>query len=70
MRHAGLDAPLSAGWSGSAAGATKRSPGTSSRAKCTVVTDPRGAALIDIEPIGFDEAMRWALVDDPGLRRG
>lgn len=31
----------------------------------TVVTDPRGAALFDIEPIGFDEALRRAVADDP-----
>jgi uncharacterized protein YbjT (DUF2867 family) len=31
----------------------------------TVVTDPRGAALFDIQPIGFDEALRRAVADDP-----
>jgi uncharacterized protein YbjT (DUF2867 family) len=31
----------------------------------TVVTDPRGAALIDVQPIGFDEALRRAVADDP-----
>ncbi len=31
----------------------------------TVVTDPRGAELFDIEPIPFREALRRALADDP-----
>lgn len=31
----------------------------------TVVTDPSGAALFDIEPIGFDETLRRALAEDP-----
>jgi len=31
----------------------------------TVVTDPRGAALFDIHPIGFDDALRRAVADDP-----
>jgi uncharacterized protein YbjT (DUF2867 family) len=30
----------------------------------TVVTDPSGAALFDIEPIGFDESLRRALAED------
>jgi uncharacterized protein YbjT (DUF2867 family) len=30
----------------------------------TVVTDPAGAALFDVEPIGFDEALRRALAED------
>ena len=30
----------------------------------TVVTDPSGAALFDVEPIGFDEALRRALAED------
>jgi uncharacterized protein YbjT (DUF2867 family) len=34
----------------------------------TVVTDPSGAALFDVEPIGFDEALRRALADDPETR--
>ncbi|NLT06448.1 MAG: NAD(P)H-binding protein [Solirubrobacterales bacterium] len=32
----------------------------------TVVTDPSGAALFDIEPIGFDETLRRALAEDSG----
>jgi len=31
----------------------------------TVVTDPRGMALFDIQPIGFDEALRRAVAEDP-----
>jgi uncharacterized protein YbjT (DUF2867 family) len=31
----------------------------------TVVTDPSGAALFDIAPIGFDETLRRALAEDP-----
>jgi uncharacterized protein YbjT (DUF2867 family) len=31
----------------------------------TVVTDPTGAALFDVRPIGFDEALRRAVGDDP-----
>jgi len=30
----------------------------------TVVTDPSGAALFDVAPIGFDEALRRALAED------
>jgi uncharacterized protein YbjT (DUF2867 family) len=30
----------------------------------TVVTDPAGAALFDVEPVGFDEALRRAIADD------
>ena len=30
----------------------------------TVVSDPSGAALFDVEPIGFDEALRRALAED------
>jgi uncharacterized protein YbjT (DUF2867 family) len=30
----------------------------------TVVTDPSGAALFDVEPIGFDEALRRAVAED------
>jgi uncharacterized protein YbjT (DUF2867 family) len=33
----------------------------------TVVTDPSGMALFDIEPIGFDEALRRAVAEDPDL---
>jgi uncharacterized protein YbjT (DUF2867 family) len=33
----------------------------------TVVTDPSGAALFDVEPIGFDEALRRAVAEDPEL---
>jgi uncharacterized protein YbjT (DUF2867 family) len=36
----------------------------------TVVTDPRGAALFDIEPIGFDEALCRAVADDPEVSNG
>jgi uncharacterized protein YbjT (DUF2867 family) len=31
----------------------------------TVVTDPTGAALFDVRPTGFDEALRRAVDDDP-----
>ncbi len=31
----------------------------------TIVTDPRGAALFDIQPIGFDEALARAVREDP-----
>jgi uncharacterized protein YbjT (DUF2867 family) len=31
----------------------------------TVVTDPTGARLFDVDPIGFDEALRRALAEDP-----
>jgi uncharacterized protein YbjT (DUF2867 family) len=31
----------------------------------TVVTDPSGAALFDVEPIGFDATLRRALAEDP-----
>jgi uncharacterized protein YbjT (DUF2867 family) len=34
----------------------------------TVVTDPFGAELFDVQPIGFDEALRRAVADDPELR--
>ncbi len=30
----------------------------------TVVTDPSGAALFDVDPIGFDETLRRALTED------
>jgi len=33
----------------------------------TVVTDPSGARLFDIEPIGFDESLRRAVADDPEI---
>jgi uncharacterized protein YbjT (DUF2867 family) len=33
----------------------------------TVVSDPSGAALFDIDPIGFDEALRRAVAEDPEL---
>ena len=32
----------------------------------TVITDPSGAALFDIQPAGFDEALRRALAEDAG----
>jgi uncharacterized protein YbjT (DUF2867 family) len=35
----------------------------------TVVTDPSGALLFDVHPIGFDEALRRAVAEDPELRR-
>jgi len=35
----------------------------------TVVSDDSGARLFDIEPIGFDEALRRAVAEDPELRR-
>ena len=34
----------------------------------TVVTDRSGMALFDIEPIGFDDALRRAVAEDPDLR--
>jgi uncharacterized protein YbjT (DUF2867 family) len=34
----------------------------------TVVTDPSGTELFDVHPIGFDEALRRAVADDPELR--
>lgn len=34
----------------------------------TVVTDPSGAQLFAVEPIGFDEALRRAVADDPEVR--
>ncbi len=37
-------------------------------AEPTVVTDPRGAALFDIRPIRFDEALRRAVEEDPEVR--
>jgi uncharacterized protein YbjT (DUF2867 family) len=33
----------------------------------TVVTDPSGMALFEIEPIGFEESLRRAVADDPDL---
>ena len=33
----------------------------------TVVTDPSGMELFDVAPIGFDEALRRAVADDPDL---
>jgi hypothetical protein len=35
----------------------------------TVVTDPSGMTLFDIEPIGFDQALRRAVAEDPELTR-
>jgi uncharacterized protein YbjT (DUF2867 family) len=35
----------------------------------TVVTDPTGAALFDVQPIGFDEALRRAVAEDPEVPR-
>jgi uncharacterized protein YbjT (DUF2867 family) len=35
----------------------------------TVVTDPSGMAMFDIEPIPFDEALRRAVAEDAELRR-
>jgi uncharacterized protein YbjT (DUF2867 family) len=35
----------------------------------TVVSDPSGALLFDVEPIGFDEALRRAVGEDPELRK-
>jgi uncharacterized protein YbjT (DUF2867 family) len=34
----------------------------------TIVSDPSGAALFDVQPIGFDEALRRAVAEDPELR--
>ena len=33
----------------------------------TVVTDPSGGALFDIDPIGFEPALRRAVAEDPDL---
>ena len=33
----------------------------------TVVTDPSGAALFDVEPTPFDDALRTAITEDQGL---
>ncbi len=33
----------------------------------TVVTDPSGMELFDVDPIGFDEALRRAVAEDPDL---
>jgi uncharacterized protein YbjT (DUF2867 family) len=35
----------------------------------TVVTDPSGAALFDVQPVGFDEALRRAVAEDAEDRR-
>jgi uncharacterized protein YbjT (DUF2867 family) len=35
----------------------------------TIVTDPRGMGLFDIEPMNFDEALRRAVAEDPELAR-
>jgi len=32
----------------------------------TIVTDPSGMALFDIDPIGIDDALRRALAEDDG----
>lgn len=34
----------------------------------TVVTDPSGATLFDVEPVDFDETLRRALAEDPEAR--
>jgi uncharacterized protein YbjT (DUF2867 family) len=34
----------------------------------TIVTDPRGMSLFDIEPMNFDEALRRAVAEDPELQ--
>jgi hypothetical protein len=34
----------------------------------TVVSDVSGANLFDIQPVGFDEALRRAVAEDPELR--
>lgn len=31
----------------------------------TLVTDPTGAALFDVQPLGFDEALRRVVAEDP-----
>jgi len=36
----------------------------------TVVTDPTGMALFEIDPIGFDQALRRAVAEDPELAVG
>jgi hypothetical protein len=35
----------------------------------TVVTDPSGMELFEIEPVGFDDALRHALAEDLDLAR-
>ena len=42
-------------------------PLTEGLAVPTVVTDPSGTALFDIEPISFDQALRRAVAEDPEL---
>lgn len=34
----------------------------------TIVTDPSGAEPFDVHPLGFDEALRRAVAEDPDLR--
>jgi hypothetical protein len=34
----------------------------------TVVTDPSGAALFDVQPLDFTEALRRAVAEDPEVR--
>lgn len=36
----------------------------------TIVTDPSGMALFDVEPIGFEQALRRAVSEDPELAVG
>jgi len=33
----------------------------------TVVSDPSGMELFDVEPVGFEEALRQAVAGDPEL---
>jgi hypothetical protein len=33
----------------------------------TVISDPSGMALFDVEPVGFEEALRRAVAGDPEL---
>ncbi len=54
----GLVTPVSAGVAG---------PLTDGLAAPTVVTDPSGMTLFDIEPISFDQALRHAAVEDPEI---
>jgi hypothetical protein len=34
----------------------------------TVVTDPSAAAMFDVQPTGFDDALRQAVAEDPDVR--
>ena len=58
-----LDRPRDAG--GRGRGASPLIEGLSTE---TVVTDPSGAALFDVEPMGIDQALREAVAEERGYR--